>query len=60
VVCPVWDVVAGPTGGRDKPGWLRPHCGAPAERPPKLSEAPAAGDRQEVPGVTGLTKGRPD
>jgi len=53
VVCPVRDVVAGPTGNRDVPGRLRPHRGAPTDWPPKLVETPAAGDWQEVPGSPG-------
>jgi len=60
VVCPVRDVVECTTGGRDMPGRLRPHSGAPATGPAKLAEAPAAGDRQEVPGVPGPTNGWPD
>jgi len=51
LVCPVWDIVAGPTGSRDVPG--RPHCGTPAEGPAKLAETSTAGDWQEVPGVPG-------
>jgi len=53
VVCPVRDVVAGPTGSRDVPGRLRPYHRAPREGPPKLVETKAAGDWQEVPGVPG-------
>jgi len=60
VVCPMWEVVAGPAAGIHMPGRLRPHVGALTEGPPGLAEAPATGDRHEVPAISGPAEGRPD